>query len=257
MCSRPGCRHRAATDPAMLPATTTPPPLGHLAVLVRSGSRDAGTLAAVTTARVAGARVIAVRGANRGAYPAAIAALSAARPQCSLYRRGSAAWPGIADCRREYRGAAARRRPDPVPRRACGGPVRSPGCSGARRPGPAGAAGQHRAGQACCCGIPGPEPRPGHTRLRDHRHRGAGASGPGRRLHPQPVHRAWPPCAPGYAARPPPGCTSSWTCSPAGVSLLAQARRYQPLLQLPDVGLALDREWKLAPGRVRRIRSAA
>jgi hypothetical protein len=36
---------RVVTDPAMLPATTTPPPLGHLAVLVRSGSRDAGTLA--------------------------------------------------------------------------------------------------------------------------------------------------------------------------------------------------------------------
>src|SRR6185369_14236839 len=55
---------RVVTDPAMLPATTTPPPLAHLALLVRSGSSDAGTLAAVTTARVAGARVIAVRGAD-------------------------------------------------------------------------------------------------------------------------------------------------------------------------------------------------
>ena len=72
---------RVVTDPAMLPATTTPPPLGHLALLVRSGSSDAGTLAAVTTARVAGARVIAVRGADPRADPAAIAALSAARPR--------------------------------------------------------------------------------------------------------------------------------------------------------------------------------
>ncbi len=30
-------------------------------------------------------------------------------------------------------------------------------------------------------------------------------------------------------------------------SLLAQAKSYQPLLELPDVGLALDPEWKLAP----------
>ena len=36
---------------------------------------------------------------------------------------------------------------------------------------------------------------------------------------------------------------------PGRASLLAQARRYQPLLELPGVGLALDPEWKLAPGQ--------
>jgi len=34
---------------------------------------------------------------------------------------------------------------------------------------------------------------------------------------------------------------------PGRASLLAQARRYQSLLRLPDVGLALDPEWKLQP----------
>jgi hypothetical protein len=33
-------------------------------------------------------------------------------------------------------------------------------------------------------------------------------------------------------------------------SLLAQAESYQSLLELPDVGLALDPEWKLAPGQL-------
>jgi hypothetical protein len=33
-------------------------------------------------------------------------------------------------------------------------------------------------------------------------------------------------------------------------SLLSQARRYQSLLESPDVGLALDPEWKLAPGQL-------
>jgi hypothetical protein len=33
-------------------------------------------------------------------------------------------------------------------------------------------------------------------------------------------------------------------------SLLAQARMYQPLLELPDVGLAVDPEWKLGPGQL-------
>jgi hypothetical protein len=72
---------RVVTDPAMLPATKTPPPLGRLALLVHPGDHDTAMLAAITTARVAGARVIAVRGGDPRADPAAIAALSAARPR--------------------------------------------------------------------------------------------------------------------------------------------------------------------------------
>jgi hypothetical protein len=33
-------------------------------------------------------------------------------------------------------------------------------------------------------------------------------------------------------------------------SLLAQARRYRPLLKLPNIGLALDPEWELQPGQL-------
>lgn len=36
---------------------------------------------------------------------------------------------------------------------------------------------------------------------------------------------------------------------PGRASLLAQAKRYQSLLRKPDVGLALDPEWKLQPGQ--------
>jgi len=72
---------RVITNPATLPATRTPPPLSRLALLVHPGDRDTVMLAAVTTARVAGARVIAVRGGDPRADPAAIAALSQARPQ--------------------------------------------------------------------------------------------------------------------------------------------------------------------------------
>jgi hypothetical protein len=36
---------------------------------------------------------------------------------------------------------------------------------------------------------------------------------------------------------------------PGRASLLAQAKHYQALLALPDVGLALDAEWKLQPGQ--------
>jgi hypothetical protein len=37
---------------------------------------------------------------------------------------------------------------------------------------------------------------------------------------------------------------------PGRASLLAQAKVYQSLLELPDVGLALDPEWKLQPGQL-------
>jgi hypothetical protein len=37
---------------------------------------------------------------------------------------------------------------------------------------------------------------------------------------------------------------------PGRANLLAQAKKYRSLLKLPDVGLALDPEWKLQPGQV-------
>jgi len=37
---------------------------------------------------------------------------------------------------------------------------------------------------------------------------------------------------------------------PGRASLLAQAKAYQSLLELPDVGLALDPEWKLQAGQL-------
>ena len=72
---------RVVTNPAMLPATKAPAPLDQLALLVPAGDSDAATLAAVTTARVAGAKVITVRGGDPRADPDVIAALSAAPPQ--------------------------------------------------------------------------------------------------------------------------------------------------------------------------------
>ena len=37
---------------------------------------------------------------------------------------------------------------------------------------------------------------------------------------------------------------------PGRASLLAQAQQYAPLLRLPNVGLALDAEWKLQPNQL-------
>ena len=128
---------RVVTDPTMLPATKAPAPLSHLALLVHAGDSDAATLAAVTAARVTGVRVIAVRGDDPRADPAAIAALSAARPRQVLavgagFGPGAGWHPGSLSQRPGCSYPAAARSCSP-----CAGcrPLRSPRRSCARSPG--------------------------------------------------------------------------------------------------------------------------
>jgi hypothetical protein len=240
---------RVVTDPAMLPATTTPPPLGHLAVLVRSGSRDAGTLAAVITARVAGARVIAVRGADPRADPAAIAALSAARPRQVL-----AIGAGFGPAGRLASRIAVAQTGVQLPG---GGQTLFPGRLLVALYGHPGAPALGALGQQ---GLQASIARARH------------AAAEYRALSRVPVIPAFEIIATVAQARPRRDGDYSYQSTvaslrpwvrrtaaagmyvildlqPGRASLLAQARRYQPLLELPDVGLALDPEWKLAPGQ--------
>jgi hypothetical protein len=239
---------RVVTDPAVLPATTTPPPLGHLALLVRSGSSDAGTLAAVTTARVAGARVIAVRGADPRADPAAIAALSAARPR-QVLAIGAGSGPALLASR-----IAVAQTGVQLPG---GGQILFPGRLLVALYGHPGAPALGALGQQ---GLQASIARARH------------AAAAYRALSRVPVIPAFEIIATVAQARPGrdgdysyPSTVASlrpWVrraaaagmyvildLQPGRASLLAQARRYQPLLELPGVGLALDPEWKLAPGQ--------
>jgi len=240
---------RVVTDPAMLPATTTPPPLGHLALLVRSGSSDAETLAAVTTARVAGARVIAVRGADPRADPAAIAALSAARPRQVLAIGAGFGPPGRLAAR-----IAVAQTGVQLPG---GGQILFPGRLLVALYGHPGAPALGALGQQ---GLQASIARARH------------AAAAYRPLSRVPVIPAFEIIATVAQARPGrdgdysyPSTVASlrpWVrraaaagmyvivdLQPGRAGLLAQARRYQPLLELPGVGLALDPEWKLAPGQ--------
>jgi hypothetical protein len=241
---------RVITDPAMLPATTTPPPLGHLALLVRSGSSDAGTLAAVTTARVAGARVITVRGADPRADPAAIAALSAARPRQVL-----AIGAGFGPADQLASRIAVAQTGVQLPG---GGQILFPGRLLVALYGHPGAPALGALGQQ---GLQG-----SITRARN-------AAAAYQALSRVPVIPAFEIIATVAQARPGRNGDYSYQSTVASLrpwvrraaaagmyvildlqagraSLLAQARRYQPLLELPDVGLALDPEWKLAPGQL-------
>ncbi len=237
------------TDPAMLPATRAPSPLGHLALLVHPGDSDAATLAAVTTARVAGVRVIAVRGSDPRADPAAIAALSAARPRQVL-----AIGTGFGSAAQLASRVAVAQTGVQLPG---GGQILFPGRL-----------------LVALYGHPGAPSLGvlGEQGLSASIARARKVATAYRALSRVPVVPALEIIATVAQARP--GWDGAYSyqsavaslrpwvrrataagmyvildLQPGRASLLAQARRYQPLLELPGVGLALDPEWKLAPGQ--------
>ena len=238
------------TDPRALPATRTPAPASQVMLLVHQGDSGAARMAAAATAQVAGAQVVTVRSYDPRRDPAAIAALSAARPQHVLAigaRFGSA--PRLA-----ARVAVA--------------------VTGVQLPG---------GGQVmfpmrrlvALYGYPGVPALGalGEQDLRDSIARARRAAAPYRTLSSVPVVPALEILA--SVAQGSPGRDGSYSyesavaslrpwvrrataaglyvvldLQPGRASLLGQARRYRPLLKLPDVGLALDPEWKLRPGQL-------
>jgi hypothetical protein len=235
------------TTPAMLPATSAPTPLGHVVLLVRQGDSSAATIAAVTTAHAAGAQVITVDGYDPRADPAAIAALSAARPNRVLAigaRFGPVSWLAdrlaVAETGMQLPG---------------GGQVLFP----MRR-------------LVALYGHPGDLVLGalGQQDLRASIARARRVARSYRRLSRVPVIPAFEIIATVAEAKPGPDGSYSYEsplsllrpwvtrATTAGMyvlldlqagraSLLAQARQYESLLALPNVGLALDPEWKLGP----------
>ncbi len=237
---------RAVTGPARLPAAAAPRPRDRVVLLV-PGRRTAATVAVAATARAAGARVIAVRGFDPRADPAAITALAAARPQRVL---------------------AVGRKFGPAGRLAARVAVAA---TGVQLPG----GGQlvvpmHRL--VALYGHPGAPALGvlGQQDLRAAIARARQAAALYRPLSRVPVVPAFEIIAtvaeakPGwdgsYSYETPVASLRPWVSravraglyvildlQPGRASLLAQARKYRPLLKLADVGLALDPEWKLGP----------
>ena len=247
------------TGPARLPVRGTPVPLSNVVMLVHRGHANAGTTAALATARAAGAAIITVAGFDPRADPSAISALAAARPQHVI---AVGAGFGLA------RLLAAR-----VAVAATG--VQLPGGGDILFP-------MHRL--IALYGYPG-TPALGALGEQDlgasiARIRRIAASY--RPLSGMPVVPTFELIATVAQARPGPDGSYSYESTvaalrpwvrratlagmyvvldlqPGRASLLGQALRYRSLLKLPDVGLALDPEWKLQPGQVplRQIGSVA
>ena len=241
---------RVVTDPALLPATKAPAPLDHVALLAQAGDGDAATLAAVATAQVAGAHVIAVRGDDPRADPAAISALSAIRPQQVL-----AIGSGFGPAGRLAARIAVAQTGVQLPG---GGQVLFPShllvaLYGHPYAPALGVLGQ----QGLSASIARAKSVAGAYRSLSHARvvpafeiiatvAQAHAGPDGNYSYESPVSSLRPWVRQATAA----GLYVILDLQPGRASLLAQAERYQSLLERPDVGLALDAEWKLAPGQL-------
>ncbi|HTZ24204.1 MAG TPA: hypothetical protein VMC83_09450 [Streptosporangiaceae bacterium] len=246
--SLPGIR--VVTDPARLPTTTSPPPLDQVALLVRHGYYGAGAVAAVSTARAAGARVIAVTGHDPQTDPAVITALAAMRP-----RQVVAIGAGFGPAGQLAPRVAVAETGTQLPG---GGQVLFP---------------EHR--MVALYGHPGTPSLGalGEQGLRASIQRARMLASAYRPLSGVPVVPAFEIIAtvaeasPGpdgdYSYQTPLALLRPWVrrASAAGLyvildlqagraSLMAQARAYTSLLRLPDVGLAIDPEWKLQRGQL-------
>ena len=233
-----------------LPARKAPVPLAGVVMLVHRAETSSGTLAAAATARAAGADVIAVSGFDPRADPAAITALAAARPRHVL-AVGS-------------KFGSARLLASRVAVAVTG--VQLPGGGQVLFP-------MHRL--LALYGYPGSPVLGalGEQSLPASIQRIRAIAAQYRPLSGVPVIPAFELIAtvaqssPGrdgtYSYESPLSLLRPWvaTASAAGMyvvldlqpgraSLLAEAKRYRSLLMRPNVGLALDPEWKLQPGQL-------
>ncbi len=232
-----------------LPAMSRPAPLKHVVVLVPAGQSPAA-MAASATAEAVGATVVAVNGYDPRGDQAAIAALDAARP-----RQVIAVGAGFGPASRLASRLAVVMTGVQLPG---GGQLIVP---------------THRI--VAIYGHPGTPALGalGEQGLQASITRAEQVAAPYRALSTVPVVPAFEiiatvaTAAPGadgsYSSQTPVAALTPWVraASAAGMyvildlqpgreSFLTQAREYQPLLRLPNVGLALDPEWKLQPGQL-------
>jgi hypothetical protein len=241
------------TSPGALPVTSAAAPMRNLAVFVRTGGSAPATavaMAATATARAAGARVIDVPGYDPRADPAVITALAALRPQ-----RVVAVGAGFGSASLLSARLAVAETGIQLPG---GGQVLFP----ARR-------------IVALYGTPGTPALGvlGHQGVLAGVARAKATAAQYSRLVKVPVIPAFEIIAtvaqasaggqhtysfestvsslrPWVSAASKAGMYVTLDLQPGRANLLAQAKRYQSLLRLPNVGLALDPEWKLQPGQL-------
>jgi hypothetical protein len=240
---------RVTTEPSRLPAMSPPRQRSRVAVLVPAG-RSASTLAATATAEAAGAAVVPVHGYDPRSDPSAIAALAGIKP-----RQVIAAGGGFGPAGRLGARLAVAQTGVQLPR---GGQLIVP---------------MHRI--VALYGHPGTPSLGalGEQGLKASVTRAEQVAAHYNKLSNAPVVPAFEIIAAVATSAPGPGGTYSyetpvaqlrpWVAAatkagmyvildlqPGRANLLTEAKVYRPLLELPNVGLALDPEWKLQPGQL-------
>ena len=236
---------------AALPATRVPAPLSRVAVLVPAhpGKQEASVTAVTATAEAAGAAVVGVAGTDPRADPAAVTTLARLRPD-AVVAVGAQFGPAARLAGRISVAQTGRQLPG-------GGQVLFPGRRLVAMYGHPGTPGLGVLGQQDLAAS--------ITRARH-------LAAEYQPLSSVPVVPAFEIIATVAEASPGPDGSYSYETpvsellpwvrqatadglyvvldlQPGRASLLSQAEHYQSLLALPDVGLALDAEWKLQPGQ--------
>jgi hypothetical protein len=243
---------RVVTSATELPVTSAAAPVLGVAVLVPAAPRTvpALALAVATTATVAGAKVISMSGNDPRADPATITALAAERPRAVL---GVGAGLGTASVLAARVAVAETGVQLPG-----GGQVLFPGREivalyGAPAYPALGALGQQdlqasiaraKAVAAQYAALTSVPVVPAFEIIATVASASPGPDGMYSQVFSAAALRPW------VEAASQAGMYVTLDLQPGRASFLAQAKLYQSLLELPNVGLALDPEWKLQPGQL-------
>ena len=241
------------TSTAVLPVSSAPAPLRAVALLVRAAHRghvSPAVVAASATARAAGVRVISMLGYDPRAYPTAISALAAVKPQ-HVIAVGAGFGPATTLAGKISVAETGVQLPG-------GGQLLFPAHRLVAMYGHPGTPGLGALGQqdlassiARIRALAAPYRLLGQARVIPAFEIIAtvaqGSAGPGGRYSYQTSVAALRPWVDRAVQD---GMYVILDLQPGRANLLAQAKLYRPLLRMPDVGLALDPEWKLQPGEL-------
>lgn len=236
---------------AKMHVTTMSAPLSTVVLLVHRGDVSPAAIAVIATARAAGVRVVAVRGYDPRTDPAAISAIAAARTR-EVLALGTGFGPARLLAARVAVAATGIQLPG-------GGEVLFPARRLLALYGHPGTPGLGALGQQDLAASIARARRLA-TRYRSLSSvpvipafeiiasvaQGAGTPDGGTYSYMTPEAEIWPWVT--HASRA--GVYVILDLQAGRASLLAQAKQYQSLLELPDVGLAIDPEWKLKPGQL-------
>ena len=241
---------RVVSRAGSLPATRPAVPLRGVALLVSQANSADLDLAVGTTAQVAGADVIGMTGSDPRADPAAISALAAGRPQFVLgVGTGFTSQPllaarvAVAETGVQLPGGGQVLFPGREIVALYGNPS-FPALGALGQQGLAASITRAKAVAAQYNSLTGAPVVPAFEIIATVATAGPGPSGLYSDVMSPAVLKPW------VEAASKAGLYVTLDLQPGRANLLAEAKVYQSLLELPNVGLALDPEWKLQPGQL-------